>query len=99
MGQRALRCLQFGFLPVPEIAVIAAVSCHPKRAQFDNHVHFLKKLPVMADNDCTARPSTEQFNHGLSPGPIKIVRRLIKKQEIRLGPHDRGKGSPGALAS
>ncbi|MNL32170.1 hypothetical protein D3C87_1540020 [compost metagenome] len=78
-------------------APVAAVTPGPKRRQFDDRIHAVEKLTVMADHDRPGPPARQKIDNGITPVPVEIVGRLVQQQKIRLVKNERGKSRPSAL--
>ena len=52
--------------------------------QFHDPVDLFQQGPVMTGDECAAAPLGEQVGDGAPPVRIKIVRRLVQQQDVRL---------------
>ena len=69
----------------------------PARCQFDNPVHTLQQLTVMAGNQQPAGPTGNQIQYQGPSRLIQIIRRLIQEQSIGLLKQQSRQGNPRTL--
>ena len=99
MGQVLCRDRTRGLPLLPERAVIAPVSCCTEGGEFDDGVHLLQKLAIVARNDRAAGPSAQEVEDRATARPVEIVRRFIHEQEIGFREDQRREGRPAALTT
>jgi hypothetical protein len=99
LGEVLFRRCEFDRLTRLPGREVSSVAADAQAGQFGNRVHLFQQCAVMADNDRSRTPASQQRNERDSAFRIQIIGRFIQEQEVAFGENRSSKRRPRALAA